>query len=212
MRSVSDDIREKHLKPCKAKLNYLVSNRHPKKIPYHQSIFENLNASKVRKSAMKTQGSHGPSNFVANEWRRLLNCVKLSSSDLCKQKATSTFTFLLLYNLCILIALDKCPSLRQLRIGKVRRQAIERTFIKTDSKLLVGDQQLFLGEKVGNEPDIHSLRAASKNTDSERSRLSTQKTLSMVSTVIFFHETLRNYALLSIIPYVNHILNHQFFF
>ena len=69
---VLDVLREQHPKPCKANLNYVVSNEHPKKLPYHQSLFEKLITSVVRKSAKKTHGSHGPSGHVANEWQWLL--------------------------------------------------------------------------------------------------------------------------------------------
>ena len=58
-KTVLDVLREKYPELCKANLNYLVSNEHPKTLPNHQSIFEKLNASMVRKSAMKTHGSHG---------------------------------------------------------------------------------------------------------------------------------------------------------
>ena len=67
-KTVLDVLREKHPEPCKANLNYLVINEQPKSLPYHQSIFEKLNASIVRRPAMKTHGSHGPSGIDANEW------------------------------------------------------------------------------------------------------------------------------------------------
>ena len=54
MKTVLDVLREKLGKPSKTNLNHLVSN--PKSLTYHQSIFEKLNASMNRKSAMKTHG------------------------------------------------------------------------------------------------------------------------------------------------------------
>ena len=76
-------LRKKPPEKCKASLIYLVSNEHPKSLPYHQPIFEKLFASMVRKSTMKTHRSHVPSGPDANEWRRLLSSFKLSSTDLC---------------------------------------------------------------------------------------------------------------------------------
>ena len=113
-KTVLDVLRKKHPEPCKAISNYLVGNEHPKSLPYHQSIFEKLNASIVRKSAMKTHGSHGLSSLDANELRRLLTSFRLSSTDLCKliaklaiRIATSHLIFLLLpHNSCRLIAFD----------------------------------------------------------------------------------------------------------
>ena len=65
--AVPDVLREKHPEPRKANLKYLVSKEHSKSLPYHQSIIEKINASKVRKSAMKTHGSHGHFGLDANE-------------------------------------------------------------------------------------------------------------------------------------------------
>ena len=114
----------------------------------------------VRKSAMKTHGSHGPSGLDANDWRRLLTSFKLSSTDLCKtiaklatRIATSHLTFLLPYNSCRLIALHKFPGVRPKRNGEVFRRIIGRTIIKcikTDLKILSGDKQLCMGQKRGS--------------------------------------------------------------
>ena len=166
----------KHPEPCKANLNYLVSKEHPKSLPHHQSIFEKLNASMVRKSALKTYGSHVP-GLDANEWRRLRTSFKSSSTDLCKKIAKleiriakSDLTFLLPYNSCRLIALDKWPGVRPIGFGEVLRRIIGRTIVKCnkiDLKRLGGDQHLYMGQKGGNEHAIYSLRAAFKNTDSK---------------------------------------------
>ena len=111
----------------------------------------------VRKSAMKTHWSHGPSGLNANKWRRLMTSFRSSSTDLCKtiaklakRIATSHLAFLLPYNSCRLIALDKCPGVRQIEIGKFLRQIIGRTIakcVKTDLKNLDGDQQLCFWSK-----------------------------------------------------------------
>ena len=52
MKTDLDVLREKHPKPSKANLNYILSNKHPKISSYQQFIFEELNASMVIKSAM----------------------------------------------------------------------------------------------------------------------------------------------------------------
>ena len=79
---------------------------------------------KVDIKNLKTHGSHGPSGLDANEWRTLLTSFKSSSTDLCKtlaklavRMATSHLTFLLPYNSCRLIALNKCPGVRPIGIG-----------------------------------------------------------------------------------------------
>ena len=107
----------------------------------------------------------------------LLTSFKLSSTDLCKTIAklairisTSHLTFLLPHNSCRLIALDKRPGVRPKGYGEVLSRFIGRTIvkcIKTENKILGGDQQLCMGQKGGIEHAIYSLRAAFKDTDSE---------------------------------------------
>ena len=101
----------------KNKKNY--HNVHP--------FLKKSNASLVRKSAMKTHGSHGPSGPDANKRRKLLTFFRLSSTDLCKTTAklamciaTTHLTFLFPYNTCQVIVPDKCPGVRPIRILEVR--------------------------------------------------------------------------------------------
>ena len=122
---------KKHPVPRKANLNYLVGNGHPKSLPYFQSIVQKFNTSMVRNSAMKTHGNRGPSKLDANKWLRLLTSSKLSPTDLCKMTAklairiaTSHLSFAT-YIFCRLIALDKCPSVRPIRIGEVLKRIFD---------------------------------------------------------------------------------------
>ena len=147
-----DILREKYPEPGKAYLNYLVVNEHLISLPYHQSTFEELIASMVRKVCMNRHGSHGTSSLDANKWRRLLTSFKSSSTDLCKtiaklaiRIATSHLTCLP-YISCRLIALDKCPGIRPIEIEEVLGRIIGRTIvkcIKANLKILGGDQQLY---------------------------------------------------------------------
>ena len=41
-------------------------------IPFHPSIFDQIDGQHIKKAAMRTHGSHGPSGLNANEWRRIL--------------------------------------------------------------------------------------------------------------------------------------------
>ena len=79
---------------------------------------------------------------------------------------------------------------------------------ETNFKILVSDQQLRMGQR--EQHVVHSVSAAFKKTDLEAILLIEDKKLSLVSTKILFYETLRNYALLSLIPYVIHIVNQKF--
>ena len=61
-------------------------------MPYHPSIFEQINAKSGRKSTLKTHGSHGPSGLDACEWRRILTDFSQTSIELCKTNAKLTYT------------------------------------------------------------------------------------------------------------------------
>ena len=41
-------------------------------IPFHPSVFDQINNQQIKKAAVGTHGSRGPSSFDLNEWRRIL--------------------------------------------------------------------------------------------------------------------------------------------
>ena len=165
---VLEVLREKHPQPKPLDADSVVSN--PANVPdYHPAIFDRINASSIRKAAMKTHGSHGPSGVDADDWRRYLTAFGQESIELCKTLAsitkriaseTLTKQHLSSYNACRLIALDKCPGVRPIGIGEVLRRIIGRVIvqcIRNDLKLLGGNTQLCLGQKCGIDHAIHSL-------------------------------------------------------
>ena len=139
-------------------------------MPYHPSIFEQINAKTVRKSTLKTHASHGHSGLDACEWRRILTHFNQISIELCKTIAKLSYTIatkvlphenLMAYNSCRLIPLDKNPGVRPIGIGEVLRRIIGKTItqcIKSDLKSLGKNFQLCLGQECGIEYAIHSLR------------------------------------------------------
>ena len=139
-------------------------------MPYHPSIFEQINAKTVRKSTMKMHGSHGPSGLHACEWRSVLTHFNQTSIEFCKTIAKLSYTIaskvvphgnLTAYNACRLIPLDKNPGVRPIGIGEVLSRIIGKTItqcIKSDLKNLRKYFQLCLGQKCGIEYAIHSLR------------------------------------------------------
>ena len=136
---VMDILVEKHPAPQTAKLDYVVKDPNLNTLPYHHSIFDRTNASEIRRSAMKTHGSHGPSGLDANEWRRILTAFKSTSNDICKSLAkltiliaTHELCFLDAYNSSRLIPLDKCPKcpgVRPIGVGEVMRRIIGRAIV-----------------------------------------------------------------------------------
>ena len=120
----------------------------------------------VKSSSVKTHGIYDPSGLDAYKWRRLLTSFMLSSTDLCKtiaklaiRIATVHFIFLLSFNLCQLIALDKCPGVQPIKIGAILGRIIRKAFFKCneiDFKFLSGDQRPCT-EKKGTEHAIQTL-------------------------------------------------------
>ena len=167
-KSVLDILEEKDPAPNKLNSSYAINQSEFQTLAYRPAIFEKINASIIRRAAMKTHGNHGPSGLDANEWRRILTTFKSSPTDLCKiiarlavKSATERLTFLESYKPCRLIALDENPGVWPIGIGIVLRGIIGRSIvqcIKTDLKLLGGNNQFCLYRKSCIEHAIHSLR------------------------------------------------------
>ena len=175
-KTVLEILHEKHPKSAEMNPDY-ITKPDQNTLPYHPSIFDRINGPTIRKAALKTHGSHGPSGLDAQEWRRILTSFKKSSEDLCKtlsklaiRIATEDVCFLDAYNSCRLIALDKCPGVRPIGIGEVLRRIIGRSImgcVKADLKRLGSNFQLCLGQKCGIEHAIHSLRDQFENKNVE---------------------------------------------
>ena len=82
-KTVLSILKEKHPQAKTANTNYITEvSEHT--MPYHPSIFEQINAKTVQKSTLKTHGSHGSSSLDACEWRRILTHFNQTSIELCK--------------------------------------------------------------------------------------------------------------------------------
>ena len=168
-KTVEQTLIEKHPPSEPINENYItpVSNE---TIPFHPSIFDQINSQHIKKAAMRTHGSHGPSGLDANEWRRILThfvqqSVEISKTiaKIAKKLATEELNPELMepYNACRLITLDKNPGVRPIGIGEVMRRIIGRTIIKclkNELMSLGSNYQLCLGQKCGIEYAIHTLR------------------------------------------------------
>ena len=148
-------------------------------IPFHSTTFDQINAQKIRKAAMTTHGSHGPSGLNANEWRRILTLFGQQSVEISKTLAkiaqkisTELLTHVLLepYNASRLIPLDKNPGVRPIGVGEIIRRIIYRTItkcLKSELMVLGLNYQLCHGQKCGIEYAIHTLRKQYEKTDSD---------------------------------------------
>ena len=73
-------------------------------------------------------------------------------------------------NGCLLVALDKCPGVRPIGVGVVKRRITGRIIldcIKQDLTSLSGNMQLCLGQKPGIEHAILSLRHSFDDPENE---------------------------------------------
>jgi len=53
-------------------------------------IFEEIDATLIRKMALKCTGAHGPSGLAASEWIQLCTSFWITSNDLCSAIAAAT--------------------------------------------------------------------------------------------------------------------------
>ena len=111
----------------------------PDIIPFHSSAFDHKNDQKIRKAAMTTHGSYGPSGLDANEWRRILTHFGQQSVEISKTlaKIAQKISIEILshellepYSACCLIPLDKNPGARPIGIGEVILRIIGKTITK----------------------------------------------------------------------------------
>ena len=124
-KTVLDLLKEKHPSPGTLEEDFITDKVDT--LPYHDSIFDKINAATIRKAAMRTHGSLGPSGLDADEWRKILTNYGQYSIDLCKtiaqlaqriarEKLTENYPEA--YNACRLIPLDKFQTSAPLELEK----------------------------------------------------------------------------------------------
>ena len=61
-----------------------IQSKHPRTFPCHPAVCDKISAKFIRKHAMKTHGSAGPSGLNADDWQRLFFAFGQTSMNLCK--------------------------------------------------------------------------------------------------------------------------------
>ena len=107
-KTVMQILQEKYPK-LMTSLDSYVTNESDHTLEHQYSYFDKINASTVRKTAILSQGSHGPSGVDANDWHWWHRQIQ----DLTP------------YNAC-LIPLDKNPGVIPIGVGEVIRRIIGR--------------------------------------------------------------------------------------
>ena len=82
-KTVEQTLIEKH-QPSKPIDENYVAPISKETIPFHSSIFDQINSQHIKKAAMRPHGSHGPSGLNANEWRRILTNFGQQSVEISK--------------------------------------------------------------------------------------------------------------------------------
>ena len=146
----------------------------------HPVIFSTIDGKAIRKAAIKTKGSAGPSGLDADGWRHLLlsknfrddneqlrNALALATRKLATQKEAIRIeknhptSNLEAYLACRLVPLDKSPGLRPVGIGEVLRRVMGKTVmsvVKQDVQETTGSIQVCAGQPGGCETAIHVMK------------------------------------------------------
>ena len=168
-KTVLQVLKEKHPSPGEVN-RQLIESPSENVLPFHPSIFDNLDDDAIKRAATVTKGSPGHSGLDANHWKKMLTGMEQISVNLRKtcakiarRIATETIapSHLRPYNACRLIPLDKKPGVIPIGIGELLRRIIGRCIarcVSADLKHLGSNIQLCLGQKCGIEHAIHTLR------------------------------------------------------
>ena len=108
------------------------------KIPFHPIIFERIDGEAIRRAALHTEGTAGPSGIDVAGWRRMCTSFRKASSDLCNsissvaKRISSEYldpSILSSYTACRLIALTKNPGVRPIGVAEVVRRIISKAVL-----------------------------------------------------------------------------------
>ena len=136
--SALNNLKEKHPK-AKSKEPSVIVTEWKSARPYHQAIFDCIDAVAILKATLNTRGSAAPSGLNADDWRQLLTVFNQKSSDLChavvltaRKISTEAVNpeFFLRYNASRLIPLDKSPGVQPNGIGEIIRRIIGKSTIQ----------------------------------------------------------------------------------
>ncbi len=137
----------------------------------HPILFEGITGASIRRAALRTNGSAGPSGLDSSGWQRLCSSFKGASVDLCNAVASVARRLcteyvapegLSAFIACRLLALDKCPGVRPIGVAEVLRRIVGKAIMAVvgkDVQQAVGSQQLCAGQEAGCEAAVHAMRS-----------------------------------------------------
>ena len=138
----------------------------------NEIIFDGINVDLMRKCAIGTKGSHGPSGLDANFCSKILcnstfgnvlddicHAIALLARMLCSEELVDTKNIEGLVA-CRLIPLDKSPGVRPIGVGEVLQRIIGKailTVLKSDILNVICYQQLCAGLESGCEVAVNAV-------------------------------------------------------
>jgi len=145
----------------------------------HPVIFDSIDAAVIRSAALRTMGAASPSGIDAKGWRRLCTAFKTVSADLCHSLALLAKRFSTTYVdpkglspflACRLIALNKNPGVRPIRVCETARRIVSKAILfitREDIQDVAGSLQLCAGQIARAKAAVHATREAfaSENTE-----------------------------------------------
>ena len=146
-------------------------------LPFDPILFESLDGSRIRDSALRCRGSAGPSGLDSLAWRRMCCSFKQASAELCTALAGVCRRIciepvhpdgLSALVACRLIALNKCPGVRPIGVGEVPRRIMAKavmSIVRDDVLKAAGPLQVCAGQNGGCEAAVHAMREIFANTD-----------------------------------------------
>ena len=144
----------------------------------HPVLYECIDGAAIRKAAIRTNGSAGPSGLDACGWKRLCTSFQNPSVDLCNSLAVVARRIcsyvdpegLAPFTACRLIALDKCPGIRPIGVGETSRRIIGKAILSALMPYIqesAGSLQLCAGQQAGYEAAVHAMRHLFDDSDSQ---------------------------------------------
>ena len=177
-KQVRDILKEKHPAAQAAHSATLLS-RVDNTAETHPVLFERIDGDLIRSTALKVQGSAGPSGMDAAGWRRICTAFHGASRDLCNSLAAFTRRIcsnfidpsgLAAFIACRLIPLHKNPGVRPIGICETVRRLVGKAVLnvtKADIQSAVGPLQLCAGHDAGCEAAIHAMRKIYDDEETE---------------------------------------------
>ena len=133
-------------------------------------VFSALDGDVIKKCALKTEGAAGVSQADDQMWHKMVTSFKETSTDFCAAVAAGARRFATEYvdprGIEALVAnrgipLDKCPGLRPVGIGEVKRRVMGKAIMQivgSDVQESAGALQLCAGQSAGVEAAVHAMR------------------------------------------------------